>query len=169
MRLTYANSHGLTVIVTDHHDLGETLPNAKAIINPKLLPEDHPLRNLAGVGVAYKLAEALLNAEGGMQKAELLDLVALGLIADVALLKNETRTLAKQGIEQLRNTNRIGLRVMAELAGATFDSLTEETIGFTFAPRSMRSVDWATRTPPLNYSLPMTLPARACSPPRSKA
>ena len=133
--IDYANSHGLTVIVTDHHDLGETLPNAKAIINPKLLPENHPLKNLAGVGVAYKLAEALLSAEGGMQSAELLDLVALGLIADVALLQSETRALAKQGIEQLRNTNRIGLRVMAELASANFDSLTEETIGFTFAPR----------------------------------
>jgi single-stranded-DNA-specific exonuclease len=134
--IDYANSHGVDVIITDHHDLGETLPNAKAIINPKLLPEDHPLRNLAGVGVAYKLAEALLqNSEFRIQNSELLDLVALGLIADVALLKNETRALAKQGIEQLRNTNRIGLRVMAELAGATFDSLTEETIGFTFAPR----------------------------------
>jgi single-stranded-DNA-specific exonuclease len=134
--IDYANAHGLTVIVTDHHDLGETLPNAKAIINPKLLPEDHPLRNLAGVGVAYKLAEALLqNSEFRIQNSELLDLVALGLIADVALLQNETRSLAKRGIEQLRNTNRIGLRVMAELAGATFDSLTEETIGFTFAPR----------------------------------
>ncbi|MBN8581311.1 MAG: single-stranded-DNA-specific exonuclease RecJ [Anaerolineae bacterium] len=131
----YANSRGIDVIITDHHDLGETLPNAKVIINPKLLPEDHPLRNLAGVGVAYKLAEALLNAEGGMRNAELLDLVALGLIADVALLQNETRSLAKQGIEQLRTTSRLGLRVMAELAGASFDSLTEETIGFTFAPR----------------------------------
>lgn len=146
--IDFANAHGLTVIVTDHHDLGETLPNAKAIINPKLLPEDHPLKNLAGVGVAHKLAEALLgNWELGIGNRDiapnsqitnpdsLLDLVALGLIADVALLQNETRALAKRGIEQLRNTNRIGLRVMAELAGATFDSLTEETIGFTFAPR----------------------------------
>ncbi|MCB9112774.1 MAG: single-stranded-DNA-specific exonuclease RecJ [Anaerolineales bacterium] len=136
----FANSHGLTVIITDHHDLGETLPNAKAIINPKLLPEDHPLRNLAGVGVAYKLAEALLdirysNIESRISNIELLDLVALGLIADVALLQNGTRSLAKQGIERLRNTSRLGLRVMAELAGASFDSLTEETIGFTFAPR----------------------------------
>lgn len=138
--IDYANSRGLDVIVTDHHDLGETLPNAKAIVNPKLLPEDHPLRNLAGVGVAYKLAEALLdignsNIEYRISNIELLDLVALGLIADVALLQNETRSLAKQGIEQLRNTNRLGLRVMAELAGASFDALTEETIGFTFAPR----------------------------------
>jgi single-stranded-DNA-specific exonuclease len=133
--IDFANSHGLTVIVTDHHDLGETLPNAKAIINPKLLPEDHPLRNLAGVGVAYKLAEVLLIENQKSEIVNLLDLVALGLIADVALLQNETRSLAKQGIEQLRNTSRIGLRVMAELAGASFDSLTEETIGFTFAPR----------------------------------
>jgi len=134
--IDYANSHGMTVIVTDHHDLGETLPNAKAIINPKLLPEDHPLRNLAGVGVAYKLAESLIsNYQSPITNYDLLDLVALGLIADVALLKNETRSLAKQGIEQLRNTSRIGLRAMAELAGASFDSLTEETIGFTFAPR----------------------------------
>jgi len=133
--IDHANSHGLTVIVTDHHDLGETLPNAKAIINPKLLPEDHPLRNLAGVGVAYKLAEALLIENQRSEIANLLDLVALGLIADVALLQRETRALAKQGIEQLRNTSRLGLRVMAELAGAAFDSLTEETIGFTFAPR----------------------------------
>ncbi|NWF64367.1 MAG: single-stranded-DNA-specific exonuclease RecJ, partial [Chloroflexi bacterium] len=138
--IDYANSRGLTVIVADHHDLGETLPNAKVIINPKLLPEEHPLRNLAGVGVAYKLAEALLdirysNLDSRISNIELLDLVALGLIADVALLQNETRALAKQGIEQLRNTSRLGLRVIAELAGATFDSLTEETIGFTFAPR----------------------------------
>jgi single-stranded-DNA-specific exonuclease len=133
--IDHANSHGLTVIVTDHHDLGETLPNAKAIINPKLLPENHSLRNLAGVGVAYKLAEALLIENQRSEIANLLDLVALGLIADVALLQRETRSLAKQGIEQLRSTKRLGLRVMAELAGTTFDSLTEETIGFTFAPR----------------------------------
>lgn len=133
--IDFANSHGLTVIVTDHHDLGETLPNAKAIINPKLLPENHSLRNLAGVGVAYKLAEALLIENRKSEIVNLLDLVALGLVADVALLQRETRALAKQGIEQLRNTSRLGLRVIAELAGAAFDSLTEETIGFTFAPR----------------------------------
>jgi single-stranded-DNA-specific exonuclease len=143
--IDYANSRGLTVIVTDHHDLGETLPNAKAIINPKLLPDDHPLKNLAGVGVAYKLAEALFDDRPQTidhsssivhrPSSELLDLVALGLIADVALLQNETRSLAKQGIQQLRETKRLGLKVMAELASATLDSLTEETIGFTFAPR----------------------------------
>jgi single-stranded-DNA-specific exonuclease len=145
----YANARGAEVIISDHHDLGETLPNAAAIINPKQLPKDHPLANLAGVGVAYKLAEALLakraegeikNAECGMQNAEfesadLLDLVALGLIADVALLQGETRTLAQKGIRALRKTKRLGLKAIAELSGTNLETLTEETIGFTFAPR----------------------------------
>lgn len=133
--IDYANSRGVDVIVTDHHDLGETLPNAKAIINPKLLPEDHPLANLAGVGVAYKLAEALLITNQKSETENLLDLVALGLIADVALLRGETRSLAQKGIQKLRETKRLGLRALAELAGAHLETLTEETIGFTFAPR----------------------------------
>ena len=143
----YCNSRGVDVVITDHHDLGETLPNAKAIVNPKLLPEEHTLKNLAGVGVAHKLAEGLLghrsNVEGvalslskGQTSVEnLLDLVALGLIADVALLKGETRSLAQKGIQKLRSTNRLGLKVMAELSGTNLETLTEETIGFTFAPR----------------------------------
>ncbi|KXK12788.1 MAG: single-stranded-DNA-specific exonuclease [Chloroflexi bacterium OLB14] len=139
----FANAHGVDVVITDHHDLGETLPNAKAIINPKLLPQDHPLKHLAGVGVAYKLAEALItnyelqitNHESRITPENLLDLVALGLIADVALLKDETRTLAKKGIEQLKKTNRIGLKAIAELSNTNLETLTEETIGFTFAPR----------------------------------
>jgi single-stranded-DNA-specific exonuclease len=131
--IDYANSRGVDVVVTDHHELGATLPNARAIINPKLLPEDHLLANLAGVGVAYKLAEALL--ERHTSPNALLDLVALGLIADVALLKGETRSLVQRGIQVLRNTGRIGLRAMAELSGTSLESLTEESIGFSFAPR----------------------------------
>src|SRR5215213_7499153 len=131
--IDYANSRGVDVVVTDHHEIGATLPNARAIINPKLLPEDHILANLAGVGVAYKLAEVLL--EGHTHPNTLLDLVALGLIADVALLKGETRSLVQRGIQVLRNTGRIGLRAMAELSGTSLESLTEESIGFSFAPR----------------------------------
>jgi single-stranded-DNA-specific exonuclease len=134
--IEYANSRGVDVIVTDHHELGETLPNAKAIINPKLLPQGHMLENLAGVGVAYKLAEALLmNYRPPLNPEILLDLVALGLIADVALLKGETRTLVQKGLRSLRKTNRIGIKIMAELSGTNLETITEETIGFTFAPR----------------------------------
>jgi len=133
--IDYATSRGVDVVITDHHDLGATLPNAKAIVNPKLLPEGHILENLAGVGVTYKLAEALLIENRKSETVNLLDLVALGLIADVALLKGETRSLVQRGIQVLRNTSRIGLRVMAELSGTSLESLTEETIGFSFAPR----------------------------------
>src|SRR5215208_3480839 len=133
--IDYANSRGVDVVITDHHDLGPTLPNAKAIVNPKLLAEDHLLANLAGVGVAYKLAEALLSESRKSETVALLDLVALGLIADVALLKGETRSLVQRGIQVLRNTGRIGLRTMAELSGTSLESLTEETVGFSFAPR----------------------------------
>ncbi len=146
--IDYANSRGVEVIVTDHHELGAKLPNAKAIINPKLLPGDHILANLAGVGVAFKVAEALLENRAlrtetreasadarNMNPNSLLDLVALGLIADVAILKGETRSLVQRGIQVLRNTRRIGLRAMAELAGTNLESLTEESIGFSFAPR----------------------------------
>jgi single-stranded-DNA-specific exonuclease len=132
--IDYSNSRGVDVVVTDHHDLGETLPNAKAIVNPKLLSQEHPLANLAGVGVAYKLAEALLDTRH-LTPDTLLDLVALGLIADVALLRGETRSLAQKGIQALRETKRLGLRVIAELSGTNLETLTEETIGFTFAPR----------------------------------
>lgn len=140
--INFANARGVDVIVTDHHDLGETLPDALAVVNPKMLPKDHTLANLAGVGVAYKVAEALLASEfsrrgpaSQIQTADLLDLAALGLIADVALLRGETRSLAQKGIAALRNTTRLGLRVMAELGGASLETLTEETIGFTFGPR----------------------------------
>ncbi|HUG34591.1 MAG TPA: single-stranded-DNA-specific exonuclease RecJ [Anaerolineales bacterium] len=138
--IDYCNSRGVDVVITDHHELGESLPNAKAVINPKLLPGDHPLKHLAGVGVAYKLAEALLdlrpsNLESPLSNIELLDLVALGLIADVAILKGETRALAQKGIQQLRTANRLGLKAIAELSNTNLESLTEDTIGFTFAPR----------------------------------
>ncbi|HSL30801.1 MAG TPA: single-stranded-DNA-specific exonuclease RecJ [Anaerolineales bacterium] len=137
----YANACGVDVVITDHHELGATLPNAKAIVNPKLLPEGHHLETLAGVGVAYKLAEALLGSNDlhrsseATEVASLLDLVALGLIADVALLRGETRSLVQRGIQMLRHTGRIGLRTMAELSGTSLESLTEESIGFSFAPR----------------------------------
>jgi single-stranded-DNA-specific exonuclease len=144
--MDYIHARGAQVVITDHHDplpaersdqrersrSGYDLPNAEAIVNPKLLPEGHLLANLAGVGVAYKLAEALLD-DG--RSEELLDLVALGLIADVALLKGETRSLAQKGIQRLRETGRLGLRVIAELSNTLLETLTEETIGFTFAPR----------------------------------
>ncbi len=133
----YARSRGLDVIITDHHELAESIPNSEYVLNPKLLPKDHTLTNLAGVGVAFKLAEALLSLRpvAVTTRQSLLDLVALGLIADVALLRGETRSLVQQGIEALRSTQRMGLKVMSELSDVRLSSLNEDTIAFNLAPR----------------------------------
>jgi single-stranded-DNA-specific exonuclease len=141
----YARLHGAEIVITDHHDLPDQLPEATAIVNPKFLPPDHPLANLPGVGVAYKLAEALIGSEGsgidGSHNAghltpnSLQDLAFLGIIADLALLKGETRYLAQKGIQALRNTDRLGLKTIAQLAGLDLSQATEESIGFNLGPR----------------------------------
>jgi single-stranded-DNA-specific exonuclease len=135
--VAYAKTRGVDVLITDHHDLPEgPLPDALAVINPKRLPANHPLYSLAGVGVAYKLAEALLqNANTGLPPDSLLDLVALGLVADVADLSGDTRYLVQRGLAQLRHNQRLGLQVMLELAGVNPQQLTETHIGFTLGPR----------------------------------
>jgi single-stranded-DNA-specific exonuclease len=132
----YARSRGVDFVITDHHDLPEQIPHAVAVVNPKLLPEEHPLASLPGVGVAYKLAEALLEAFAPpLHPSTLLDLTALGIVADIALLHGETRTLLQRGLAVLRRTGRLGLRVMAELAGLDLAQANEDHIGFTIGPR----------------------------------
>lgn len=132
----YARSRSVDIVITDHHDLGDTLPNATAVTNPKLLPPEHPLATLAGVGVAYKLAEALFADQNTpATPASLLDLTALGLVADLAILRGDARYLVQRGLEQLRQTDRIGLRAMMDLAELKPENLTESHIGFTLGPR----------------------------------
>jgi single-stranded-DNA-specific exonuclease len=132
----YAHERDVEVIVTDHHDLPPALPEADAVVNPKMLPEGHPLRQLPGVGCAYKLAEGLYQSAGRMgDVAQYLDLVALGIVADVAMQTRDTRYLLQRGLEALRRTERLGLRVMVELAEVNSQWLTEEHVGFILAPR----------------------------------
>lgn len=134
--IDYAQSRGVDVIVTDHHTLPSPLPDAHAVVNPQMLPPEHPLRDLPGVGVAYKLAEALYAQAGKTSGAEaLLDLVALGIVADVAVQRKDTRYLLQSGLDALRRTQRQGLRAMFELAELNPAQLTEEHIGFVIAPR----------------------------------
>jgi single-stranded-DNA-specific exonuclease len=134
--VAYARSQDVDVIITDHHDLPPELPQAHAVVNSKMLPESHPLRELSGVGCAYKLVEALYDRVGRSADATRhLDLVALGLVADVAVQTGDTRYLIQRGLEALRHTGRLGLRVMMELANLNPDRLTEEHIGFQLAPR----------------------------------
>jgi single-stranded-DNA-specific exonuclease len=132
----FARSQGVDFIITDHHELPETLPAACAVVNPRLLPAEHPLATLSGAGVAYKLAEALLNlAPCPLPPASLLDLTALGLVADVAALTGDARYLVQRGLQVLRKTERVGLQVMMEMAQVNPAWLTEEHIGFSLGPR----------------------------------
>jgi len=134
--IDYANSGGLEVIVTDHHTLGETLPRALACVNPRRLPPTHPLGALPGVGTAFKLAEALLHRfSRGSEADQLLDLVALGIVADVAMQTGDTRYLLQRGLAVLRATQRAGLKAIYDLAEVDPACLTEEHIGFLLGPR----------------------------------
>jgi len=132
----YAHRRGVDVVITDHHDLPDVLPEATAIVNPKMLPQAHPLRQLPGVGCAYKLAEFMFERAGRMSEAEqYLDLVALGIVADVAVQTGDTRYLLQRGLDVLRNTQRLGLQTLMELADLNPSWVSEEHIGFVIAPR----------------------------------
>ena len=126
-----AQSMGVDVIVTDHHSLPEVLPDAHAIVHPEHPESDYPFKHLAGCGVAFKLACALLEEV----QVELLDLVAIGTIADMVSLTDENRIMLQYGLEVLRNTQRIGLQELFEIAGISSSDVTEETVGFQLAPR----------------------------------
>jgi single-stranded-DNA-specific exonuclease len=127
---------GITVIVTDHHDLPETLPPAQAILNPKMLPTDHALHELAGVGVAYLLARGLLtDSIHNAVLTALLDLVALGLVADVATQVGEVRHLIQRGLAVMQLGQRPGLAAMAQVAGFDLAHADEETVGYQIGPR----------------------------------
>jgi single-stranded-DNA-specific exonuclease len=133
----YVHKHHKDMIITDHHDLPDQLPQVTAIVNPKLLSQQHPLASLSGVGVAYKLVEELCVhfPASSFSPDSLLDLVAMGLVADLVILRNDTRFLVQKGLEILRKTKRPGLKVMMEIAELNPDNLTEEHISFSLAPR----------------------------------
>lgn len=129
--IDFAQSMGVDVIVTDHHSMPETLPDAYAIVHPEHPDADYPFKQLAGCGVAFKLACALLEEV----QVELLDLVAIGTIADMVSLTEENRILVQYGLEMLGHTQRIGLQEMLDIAGIAANEVTEETVGFQLAPR----------------------------------
>ena len=132
---------GLKVVVTDHHLPPAELPDADALINPHQPGDQYPNKVLTGVGVAFKLAQALLR-ESSLSAAErevaekwALDLVALGTVADVASLLGENRTLVKFGLVVLGKTRRPGLRELMKAAQCDPSAVTTSKIGYTLAPR----------------------------------
>ncbi|MCY4024527.1 MAG: single-stranded-DNA-specific exonuclease RecJ [Anaerolineaceae bacterium] len=130
--LAWAQGQGAAVVVTDHHKLTDSLPPASAVINPQRLAEGHALRELPGVGTAFKLVEALY---GSRNCEHLLDLVALGIVADVMCQVDDTRWLLQRGLHVLRATERPGLRALMAAIGIRPAALTESDIGYALAPR----------------------------------
>ncbi|KRM96594.1 single-stranded-DNA-specific exonuclease [Liquorilactobacillus aquaticus DSM 21051] len=127
----YANTHNVDVIITDHHELPQKLPEAYAIVHPRYPGQNYPFGQLAGVGVAFKLACALLDE----LPSEMLDLVAIGTVADLVPLVAENRALVTFGLNMLQNTQRPGLEALFKVAGLTQSMINEENIGFAIAPR----------------------------------
>ena len=131
-----AKRMGLDIIITDHHTPLEEIPPAIATVNPKLLTSNYPFLELAGVGVALKLLQALFQGIGKeKQLDELLDLVALGTVADMMPLLGENRYLVKQGLKLINAAPRLGIREMMTQAGLSIGSLDAETISWVIAPR----------------------------------
>ncbi|BBH19292.1 single-stranded-DNA-specific exonuclease RecJ [Paenibacillus baekrokdamisoli] len=130
-QVAYAASLGIDVIVTDHHEPPHDLPAALAIVNPKQEDCPYPFKGLAGVGVAFKLAQALL----GEPPIEWTDVVALGTIADLMPLLDENRVLVRLGLEQLRNSEKPGFQALAEIAGVELSTITATDVAFGMAPR----------------------------------
>ena len=133
-----ANEAGIDVIVTDHHEPGPELPRATAVINPKREDAVYPFPELAGVGVAFKLAQGLVRKLGHNEEAfvtRFTDLAALGTVGDVVPLLGENRTLVKHGLEAIPLSKKIGLRTMIKSTGLEGKPLTAYYLAFVLGPR----------------------------------
>lgn len=142
--VAHAMGRGLEVIITDHHSVGLTLPPASVVINPKQLGCRYPFKELAGVGIAFKLAQALLRTHkqvpvtpGAISLVEddLLDLVALGTVADLAPLLGENRALVQRGLVKINEGQRPGLLSLIQRSGLQLSQVDAAAIGFGLGPR----------------------------------
>ena len=126
---------GIDTVITDHHEPPQVLPDAFAIVNPRRPGCAYPFKALAGVGVAFKLAQGLLRGNGGLERArDYLDVVALGTIADVVSLTGENRVLARHGLERLNGVARPGLQALREIAQLK-GRITSREVAYVLAPR----------------------------------
>lgn len=127
----FAKQHGVDVVITDHHSLPKELPDASAIVHPQYPGDEYSYGDLSGVGVAFKVAWALL----GELPNEMLDLVAIGEIADLVSMKKENHVLVKLGLQQLKQGLRPGIHALLQVAGVDEKELTDQDVSFQLAPR----------------------------------
>lgn len=135
--IDYARAHGIDFIVCDHHQPGAQLPPAVALLNPKRSDCPYPFKELAGVGVAFKLMQALFDhAEGNLEELyRHLDLVAVGSTADIVPLVDENRVFVKAGLERINQTDNVGLRALLQVCGLALGTINTGNVVFILAPR----------------------------------
>jgi single-stranded-DNA-specific exonuclease len=129
--VAYIRELGMDVIVTDHHEPPEVLPDAYAVLNPKKPGCPYPYKQLAGVGVAFKLAHALL----GRLPEELLEIATIGTVADLMPLTDENRLIVKLGLERMRMSSYPGIQALLDVAGIERKEVTATHVGFAIGPR----------------------------------
>lgn len=132
--VNYANENNIDVIITDHHALKDDLPDAVAVINPKITTASYPFDSLAGVGVAFKL----IYAHSGMDEdifTKYCDIVAVGTVADMVALKGENRYIVSKGLKKIKTTDNPGLKAIMTVAGIRQAEITSADISFAIAPR----------------------------------
>ena len=138
---------GIDLVITDHHECKDRLPDAVAVVDPHRPDGGYPHMTLSGVGVAFKLAAALSGDQDAVLR-EYADMVCLGTVADVMPLTGENRVFVARGLESIRNTRRPGIAALMAESGCAADNVSASTIGFMLAPRinaagRMGQIDWA--------------------------
>lgn len=130
-----ARSNGIDLIITDHHEPGEALPEAMAVINPKLTAPGTAVEGLSGAGIALKVVQALSTKKQSIEPRDYMDLAALGTLADSVPLTGENRTLVREGIKALTDARRPGIRALKEVSGFGNREFKAGLAAFTLAPR----------------------------------
>ena len=125
---------GIDLVITDHHECKEILPQAAAVVDPHRPDGGYPHKNLSGVGVAFKLAVALCGDQEQVLR-DYADMVCLGTVADVMTLQGENRVFVSRGLESLKNTKRPGIAALMAETGCTSENISATAIGFMLAPR----------------------------------
>ncbi|WP_235700536.1 single-stranded-DNA-specific exonuclease RecJ [Companilactobacillus nodensis] len=129
--IKYLKDQGIKVVVTDHHDLPDELPEADAIVHPTIPGSEYVCPYLSGAGVAFKIADALL----GDDALELIDLAAIGTIADSVPLLGENRVIVTEGLKRMADNKHVGLGALIKKCKLKINQMTEEDVGFKIAPR----------------------------------
>ncbi|MCF6237645.1 MAG: single-stranded-DNA-specific exonuclease RecJ, partial [Candidatus Marinimicrobia bacterium] len=133
----YAHGKGIKMIITDHHIPDDQLPDAVAILNPKLAGCEYPNKHLCGVGVAFKLTQAISKSRGlaAEQAYQNLDLAAIGTAADIVMVTGENRIILSEGLKLISQGKRPGIKALKKVAGITHDEVTVSDVLFGLGPR----------------------------------